>query len=120
MSQYILQRNERIVPRRSVRPLTVSEINSPSKTKMREEFDMSIKEKLGDSITMIENPPDPDPSSDLEEFAKNVKFGEVIQWFVGHDVCKCLLGLADNHVVVVPLNDTRDLHLTMIIDCVDR
>ena len=42
MSQYILQRNGKVVPRRSVRPLTISEINSPTEEKLKNEFDAII------------------------------------------------------------------------------
>ena len=47
MTQAILRINGRVVPRRTVRPLTVSEIQSPVEIKKREEFDKSITKLLG-------------------------------------------------------------------------
>ena len=47
MTQAILRINGRVVPRRTVRPLTISEIHSPVEIKKREEFDKSITKLLG-------------------------------------------------------------------------
>ena len=56
MAQYVLQSNGKVVPRRTCRRLTTSEINSPAEIEMRRQFDVSIKEKLGDSQSL---PPSP-------------------------------------------------------------
>jgi len=51
MSQCILKSNGKVVPRRSVRPLTRDEEISDTEIDKRQLFDKLIKEKLGDSIT---------------------------------------------------------------------
>ena len=51
MAQWVLKANGRVVPRRTLRPLQVSEIHSPVEIGKRKVFDNLIKEKWGDSIT---------------------------------------------------------------------
>ena len=53
MCQWVLKSNGRIVPRRSLRPLTVAELHSSTEIQRRQTFNELIKKKLGDSI----NPP---------------------------------------------------------------
>ena len=67
MAQAILQMNGTIVPRRSTRPLTLAEKNSPVEKAMRERFDQEIRRKLGDSITMPP-PLDPNDAAPIEDF----------------------------------------------------
>ena len=56
MTQAILRENGRVIPRRSVRPLTIEEIHSPLEIEKRRQFDVAIKEKLGDCKSPL--PPD--------------------------------------------------------------
>ena len=51
MAQAILKMNGSIVPRRTVRRLTVSELHSRSEQQKRNNFDRAIRNKLGDSMT---------------------------------------------------------------------
>ena len=67
MDENVLQKNGRVVPTGTVRPLTISEIYSPSEKKMREEFDNAIKIKLGDSLTAVEDPTKPDIDDEIDE-----------------------------------------------------
>jgi hypothetical protein len=53
MAQWILKENENVVPRRTVRPLQVDEVHSPTEIKKREIFDDLIERIWGTSI----NPP---------------------------------------------------------------
>jgi hypothetical protein len=53
MAQWILKANGNIVPRRTVRPLQVNEVHSPTEIKKREIFDELIERRWGTSI----NPP---------------------------------------------------------------
>ena len=53
MAQAILTIAGTIVPRRTVRRLTISEVHSPSEQRKREFFDKIIRQKLGDSITPL-------------------------------------------------------------------
>ena len=53
MIQNIPMQNGKIVPRRTCRPLTLEEQNSKAEQDMRNAFDRDIKEKLGDSITIV-------------------------------------------------------------------
>jgi hypothetical protein len=53
MCQWILKANGKVVPRRSVRPLQIAEIHSPSEIKKRRVFDELIERRHGTSI----NPP---------------------------------------------------------------
>ena len=51
MAQWILKVNGRVVPRRSLRPLKVDEINSPVEIKKREVFDELIQRRWGTPMT---------------------------------------------------------------------
>ena len=77
MYQRILKANGRVVPRRSLRPLTTAEIHSPIEIKKRQVFDKLIERRWGTSI----NPPTKpereidkefDPYEDDDEPAKLV------------------------------------------------
>ena len=50
MAQWILKANGKVVPRRTHRPLSVSEIHSETEKKKRETFDALIERRLGSSI----------------------------------------------------------------------
>ena len=52
MVQSVLKSNDQVVPRRTCRQLTITEINSPVETKKRETFDALIYRKYYDSITI--------------------------------------------------------------------
>ena len=60
MSQSVVTSKATIVPQRSIRPLSISELNSETEQHKRETFDNFIKEKLGDAMT---NPSKPPPSA---------------------------------------------------------
>ena len=51
MAQWILKHNGKVVPRRSLRPLTSDEAFSETEINKRNQFDKLIKEKLGDSMS---------------------------------------------------------------------
>ena len=65
MVQAVLNSKGIVVPRRTVRRLTVAEMNSNSEQKKRDMFDAFIRSKLGDSISM---PPDTPEPSDNDVF----------------------------------------------------
>ena len=67
MSQAILKYNGRVVPRRTLRRLTVAELNSESELKKRTAFDEAIIKIHGDSMSLPEHPaiPDDDDSDEL-------------------------------------------------------
>ena len=56
MCQAVLKANGIVVPRRTLRPLTISEINSESEKMLRKEFDESISAKLGSSTKLPKDP----------------------------------------------------------------
>ena len=53
MAQWVLKANGRVVPRRSLRPLTIAELRSPVEHKKHDVFDALIERRMGTSI----NPP---------------------------------------------------------------
>ena len=66
MAQIVLLQNGIIVPRRTLRPLTVSELHSESEKTKRQQFDDDIRKKFGNSLT---RPTQPIPQdSDLKDF----------------------------------------------------
>jgi len=67
MSQAILKLNGRVVPRRTIRRLTVAEMNSESEIKKRKAFDDAISKIHGDSMSLLVHPviPDDDDSDEL-------------------------------------------------------
>ena len=50
MAQWVLKANGLVVPRRSVRPLHISEVHSPSEQSKRQAFDALIERRYGNSI----------------------------------------------------------------------
>ena len=62
MAQAVLTISGRVVPRRSIRPLTIAEINSESEKNKRRTFDDAILKKFGNSMTV----PDKDNLIDLD------------------------------------------------------
>ncbi len=78
MTQNILQSNGIVVGHRSVRPLSVAEINNPSEKRLRAEFDANIRKKLGSSILAVE-----------DDVKKTIKAEEASHWdmedFIEHD-----------------------------------
>ena len=56
MAQAILSSNGTVVPRRTIRKLTPSEISSPIEERKRQAFDAVITAKLGDSMSMPAKP----------------------------------------------------------------
>jgi hypothetical protein len=60
MSQAILKYNGRVVPRRTLRRLTVAELNSESELKKQTAFDEAIIKIHGDSMSLPEHPDIPD------------------------------------------------------------
>jgi hypothetical protein len=65
MSQWVLNLNGKVVPRRTCRPLKVEEINSPTEILKRQSYDECIKRKLGDSMAP---PPVPLPINVFDEY----------------------------------------------------
>ena len=53
MAQALLKSNGEVVPRRTVRRLTEHELISETEIAKRKKFDQSIKDSLGDSLTII-------------------------------------------------------------------
>ena len=51
MCQWVLKANGRVVPRRSVRPLTTAELHSPTHIEQRKVFDRLIERRWGTSIS---------------------------------------------------------------------
>ena len=45
MAQWVLKENGRVVPRRTLRPLHVDELQNPTETKKREAFDVLIERR---------------------------------------------------------------------------
>ena len=76
MAQWVLKANGQVVPRRSLRPLTMAEKHSTVETKKHNVFDALIERRLGTSI----NPPpiteDPDPT--MEDLTNQNDLGNVI------------------------------------------
>jgi hypothetical protein len=64
MCQWILKANGKVVPRRSMRPLTIAEIHSPTELKRQQVFNKLIERRWGTSI----NPPKPQAEDDEHEF----------------------------------------------------
>jgi Reverse transcriptase (RNA-dependent DNA polymerase) len=64
MCQWILKANGKVVPRRSMRPLTIAEIHSPIELKRQQVFNELIERRWGTSI----NPPKPQAEDDEHEF----------------------------------------------------
>jgi len=67
MSQAILKFNGKVVPCRTIRHLTVAEMNSESELKKRTAFDEAIRILHGDSMSLQVQPVVPD-DSDLSDF----------------------------------------------------
>lgn len=67
MTQAVLKSNGLVVPRRTCRRLTVSELHSPTEQKKRELFDDLIRKKLGDSVTVTTSQK-PEDSPDIADF----------------------------------------------------
>ena len=63
MCQWILRVNGRVIPRQTVRPLTIEELASQTEVNKRAAFDLAIKRKLGNSIAAPE-----EPNDDFESF----------------------------------------------------
>ena len=64
MAQWVLKANGRVVPRRSLRPLTIAELHSPVEHKKRDVFDALIERRMGTSINPPPTPEDRDPATD--------------------------------------------------------
>ena len=65
MAQWVLKANGRVVPQRSLRPLTIAEKHSPVKNKKRDVFDALIERRMGTSINPPQTPEDHTNESDL-------------------------------------------------------
>ena len=64
MAQWILKANGRVVPCRSLRPLTIAGLHSPVEHKKRDVFDALIERRMGTSINPPPTPEDQDPAMD--------------------------------------------------------
>ena len=58
MAQWALKANEKVVPRRSLRLLTIAEQHSPVEHKKRDVFDALIERRMGTSINQPPTPED--------------------------------------------------------------
>ena len=63
MAQWVLKANGNVVPRRSLRPLKVEELHSPTELKKQDVFDALIERRWGTSI----NPPKPARTREEDE-----------------------------------------------------
>jgi hypothetical protein len=80
MCKWVLKANGNVVPRRSVQPLAVAELNCPIEKQRREIFDQLIEQKRGKSIndflpSEVPNPEEEEvwePYTDEEEQAREV------------------------------------------------
>ena len=68
MCQWILKSNGKVVPRRSLRPLTTAELHSPIEIQCRKVFDRLIQSHLGDSINPSKEEPEINDDRDLEYY----------------------------------------------------
>lgn len=57
MAQHVVNDKGNVVPRRTLRPLTISELNSVSEIEKRKQFDDTIKARFGDSMSIPSKPP---------------------------------------------------------------
>ena len=64
MAQWVLKANGRVVPCRSLRPLTIAELQSPVEHKKRDVFDALIERRMGTSINPPPTPEDQDPATE--------------------------------------------------------
>ena len=64
VAQWILKANGRVVPRRSLRPLTIAELHSPVEHKKHDVFNTLIERRMGTSINPPPTPEDRDPATD--------------------------------------------------------
>ena len=56
MAQWVLMANGRVVPHRSLRPLTIAELHSLVEHKKRDVFDGLIERRMGTSISPLQHP----------------------------------------------------------------
>ena len=69
MCQWILKANGKVVPRRTMRKLTVSELRSPAEVRKREVFDNLIRARFPSTVKSLSNKGGPDaPSKDFEKW----------------------------------------------------
>ena len=66
MCQWILKSNGKVVPRRSLRPLTTAELHSPIEIQRRKVFERLIQSHLGDSINLSKEETEINDDRDLE------------------------------------------------------
>ena len=64
MAQWVLKANGKVMPQRSLRPLTIAEHHSPVEHKKRDVFDALIERRMGTSINPPPAPEDRDPTTD--------------------------------------------------------
>ena len=64
MTQWVLKANGKVVPRRSLRPLTIAEQHSAVEHKKRDVFNALIERRMGTSINPPPTPEDRDPATE--------------------------------------------------------
>ena len=64
MAQWVLKANRKVVPRQSLRPLTIAELHSPLEHKKCDVFDALIERRMGTSINPPPTPEDQDPATE--------------------------------------------------------
>ena len=62
MAQWVLKANGKVVPRRSLQPLTIAEQHSAVEHKKRDVFDALVERRMGTSINPPPTPEDQDPA----------------------------------------------------------
>ena len=70
MTQEVLRSNGTVVSRRTYHRLTIAECNSQSEVTKRKMFDNCVNEKLGDSISIVDNASSPkvEDSPNIKDF----------------------------------------------------
>ena len=88
MAQSILTHTGSVAPRRSVRRLTLEELKKGTEIAKRENFDKIIKEKFGDSMTLLstENTSSVVDSSDFTYDTREDDEDEPLGWIDGNPI----------------------------------
>ena len=88
MSQWVLVRSGHIIPMTTLRPLTVEEKHSAVEIRKRDEFDRIIRNKLGDSVNIM----------DPEEVEPNPKLGDTLEPYEDDEETMRTIPELDNNV----------------------
>jgi len=75
ITQAVLKSSDKVVPKRTIRRLTVAELNSENEAIRRTSFDAMIRAKLGDSIQLANNVIKAADGPDIGDFADEDEVG---------------------------------------------